>query len=101
MNNELNVQQENTVVVDKGPWKVFAKIGNIFGIISLITIIIPFVSCSLAAEGIIFSALGKKSTTKRAVAKKALTMNIVACVINFVISVVAYTIFLLTLEGLI
>ena len=102
MGNNVNEQVVEVVEtkVDRGPWKVFASIGHIFGIISLILILVPFASCCLAAEGIIFSALGKKSTTKREKAKKGLTMNIIACAVNFVLTVVVYTIYLIQLMGI-
>ena len=74
--------------VDRGPWKVFAIIGYILGIVSLATVLIPFAGCAAGAEGIIFSALGKKSTNKNAKAKKGLTMSIIATAVNFVFTVV-------------
>ena len=85
-----NTQMPSNTKDDKGPWKVFAIIGYVFGIVSLASVFIPFFSCGLAVEGIILSALGKKSKTKKDKAKKGLTMNIVACVVNFVLSIIIY-----------
>lgn len=82
---------------DKGPWKVFAVIGYVFGIVSLASIFIPFFSCGLAVEGIILSALGKKSTTKNDKAKKGLTFSIIACVINFILSIIVYVLYIFAL----
>jgi len=90
----IDIVDENTAssnqIVDKGPWKVFAVIGHVFGIVSLVSLFIPFFSFGVAVDGIIMSALGKKSTTKREKAKKGLTMNIVACAVNFVYSMIMY-----------
>jgi hypothetical protein len=88
---------ENCCVNERGPWKVFAKLGHIFGLVSLIGVLVPFVSAALAVDGIILSALGKKSTVNRDKAKKGLTMNIIACAVNFVVSVVVSVIFLINL----
>ena len=98
----IDIVDENTQFTpktkkDKGPWKVFAVIGHVFGIVSLVSILIPFFSCALSIDGIIFSALGKKSTTKKDKASKGLTMNIVACAINFVISIIVYVIYIFVL----
>jgi hypothetical protein len=57
-------------------------------------------SAALAVDGIVFSALGKKSSVNRDKANKGLTMNIIACAVNFVVSVVVTVIYLISLEGM-
>ena len=66
-------KQEQKVVVikrpipqprDRGPWKVFAKLGNIFGVILFVLAFIPYfnlLSCSFSVFSIVFSALGIRS----------------------------------------
>ena len=94
-NNEPTVIEEKAVVEsydneDNGPWKVFAIIGYVYGIVNLVMMLIPFVSFAAAIDGIIFSALGKKSKKQHKYAKTGLTANIVACAINYVWSIVFY-----------
>ena len=94
----IDIVEENEYVVnqpakERGPWKVFAIIGYIIGIVSLVSIFIPFAGAGMAVDGIIMSALGKKSESKRHFAKKGLTFSIVACAVNFVISIIIYVIY--------
>ena len=91
------------VVIDKpvserGPWKAFANVGNILGIVSLATMWIPFlVCCSYGLYGIIFSGLGVRSASQNKKAKAGLAKSIVATVINFVLTIVIYVIILFAL----
>lgn len=91
---EENEHVVNQPVKERGPWKVFAIIGYIIGIVSLVSIFVPFVGSGMAVDGIIMSALGKKSESKRHLAKKGLTFSIVACAVNFVISIIIYVLYI-------
>ena len=88
----------NKPVSERGPWKAFANVGNILGIVSLATMWIPFlVCCSYGIYGIIFSGLGVRSASQNKKAKAGLTKSIVATVINFVLTIVIYVIILFAL----
>ena len=102
----IDVEEETTPVVEeatnevkepRGPWKVFAIIGYVYGIVSLVSILIPFYSFAMAIDGIIFSALGVRSTVYNKKAKKGLTMNIISCVVNYIWSIIFYVILLFLL----
>ena len=78
---------------ERGPWKAFALVGHILVIVSLATMWIPFlVCCSTGFYGIVFSALGKKSLSKKPMSDKALKRNIAASIVSFVLTVVIYAI---------
>lgn len=88
----------NKPVSERGPWKAFANVGNILGIVSLATMWIPFlVCCSYGIYGIIFSGLGVRSSSQNKKAKSGLAKSIVATVINFVLTIVIYAIILFAL----
>ena len=97
----IDVEEETTQVVEegsteakepRGPWKAFAIVGYVHGIVALVCILLPFFSFALSIDGIIFSALGKKSIAKREKADKGLSMNIAACIINYIWSIALYVI---------
>lgn len=94
---EVEVVPEEQKVVfenkeEKGPWKVFAKLGNTFGILTFIFGFIPilnYISMALSQFGIVFSALGKKSVNYRAKANSGLIFSI----LGLVFSIIVYAIF--------
>ena len=70
-------------------WTVFAKVGFILGIITLIAAFIPYIdiiTVDLCIPGIIFSALGKKvyDTNIRSKASTGLILNIIAILLSIV-----------------
>lgn len=99
-------KQEQKVVVikrpipqprDRGPWKVFAKLGNIFGVILFVLAFIPYfnlLSCSFSVFSIVFSALGIRSKDHKGKAIVGLVFSILALIFGFILYVV-YTIALL------
>lgn len=95
------VVEETTTVVEeatnepkepRGPWKAFAIVGFVHGIVALACILFPFFSFALSIDGIVFSALGKKSIAQREKADKGLSMNIASCIINYIWSIALYVI---------
>lgn len=70
-------------MTDSGPWKVFAIIGYVMGIVSLVLCFIPFFFFEII-PGIVFSYLGKNSSSKRMFADKGFIFNIVAIILNVV-----------------
>lgn len=97
----IDVEEETASVVEevsteakepRGPWKAFAIVGFVHGIVALACILFPFFSFALSIDGIVFSALGKKSIAKREKADKGLSMNITACIINYIWSIALYVI---------
>ena len=83
-----------SVSEDNGPWKVFALIGFILGIISLAGSIL-FIGLTTGVPGIVFSILGKKSSnpTRKSQAAKGLKMSIW----GLILSVVVYIVFIVVL----
>mgnify|MGYP003290585949 CR=1 FL=1 len=96
-------KQEQKVVIikrpipqprDRGPWKVFAKLGNIFGVILFVLAFIPYfnlLSCSFSVFSIVFSALGIRSKDHKGKAIVGLVFSILALIFGFILYVV-YTI---------
>ena len=87
-------QQNN---VDRGPWKVFAKLGNVLGVLSFIFSFIPFLnyfSLIISEPAIVFSALGKKSKTHRGKANAGLVFGI----LGLVFGIIMYVVYALVLE---
>jgi uncharacterized membrane protein len=85
----LMEEKNNYQVSDTGPWKVFAIVGFVMGILSLVFCWIPFSNFYLGAPGLVLSILGKKSATKIEYAMKGFTLNLVGIIIN-VLVVIAY-----------
>lgn len=96
---DVTTQPVEEQQVERGPWKAFAKVGHILGIVSLATMWIPFlVCCATGFYGIVFSALGKKSVENKQIASKGLKMNIAASIVSFVLTVVIYALIIVLSE---
>ena len=81
---DTNKSNTNEVVKERGPWKVFAIVGYVLGIVSICGCFIPgFGSYGLC--GIIFSILGKKSLSAKDKAKKGLILSIISSAIGIII----------------
>lgn len=98
--NDNDVEDEAEAVdvdnnSDRGPWKVFAIVGYVLGILSFVLAFFVGVGIEIAPAGIVFSALGKKSTDpeKKAKAEKGLKLSIAAIIISFV-AIIAFAIIL-------
>ncbi len=83
-----DVVSVNTEVEESGPWKVFAIIGFVVGIVSLVFFWCPFECFYIAPFGIVFSALGKKSPSRLGKAKTGLILSIIAAIVNFIFTIV-------------
>lgn len=73
--------QENEVqtpVQEEGPWKVFATLGLVFGIVGLVLSFAYGAGMGFAVPGLVFSILGKKSVINGGKAKTGLVLNIIA-----------------------
>ena len=91
----IDVTNQQPTVVDackepKGPWRAFAIIGYVLGIVDLVLLLVPFFSCIVSVFGIVLSALGKKSINKRRFARTGLTCNIIACAVNYVWTIIFF-----------
>ena len=90
---DLREQQEEVVDANfdeptpsRGPWKAFAIVGYVLGIVGFATSFLIF-GMDIAIFGIVFSALGKKTTDEDAKAKaeKGLKLSIAGTIISFVL----------------
>ena len=102
-----SVSVASSITTERGPFKVFAIIGMVFGIIvlsldglSLLSLGIPLVSAYLAAfglelalPGLIFSIIGMKSRKNHGKAIFGLIASIVCLVLSFILIFVAAFLF--------
>ena len=75
------VEEEKTEENEKGPWKVFAKFGSIFGKISLCVFWLAGVGINLGVLGIVFSCLGKKSKLRKTMAEVGFKRSLLATIL--------------------
>ena len=87
--NENDVAEAAPANEDNGPWKVFALVGYILGIVSLAGSIL-FIGLGTGVPGIVFSILGKKSTNpeRQQKAAKGLKLSIWGLIISTVLYIV-------------
>lgn len=81
--------QQNSV--ERGPWKAFATVGNVLGILSFVFSFIPilnYISLILSEPAIVFSALGKKSISRRGKANAGLVFGILGLVFGFIMYII-------------
>ena len=67
---------------------VFAVIGFIMGLVSLVLAAFFGIGIYLVVPGIVFSTLGKKSINDRKKAKAGLIISIISAVINFIVLII-------------
>ena len=87
--NENDVAEAAPANEDNGPWKVFALVGYILGIVSLAGSIL-FIGLGTGVPGIVLSILGKKSTNpdRQQKAAKGLKLSIWGLIISTVLYIV-------------
>ena len=69
----------------KGPWKVFAILGLVFGIVGLVLSWANVGGLLISVAGLVFSILGKKSVSKHGVAVAGLILSIIALALSAVL----------------
>ena len=72
------------------PSPFFAILGMIFGILTVILSIIPFLGILAGALAIVFSVSGLKSTRKTLYAAVGLATGIIGLLINLILTVLAF-----------
>ena len=94
--NELKVEEINNNKPSK-VYSVFANIGKVFSIVAIASCWLPLFSLVLAAPGIVFSAIGKKSRDEEKIksCKKSITRCIVGAVISFIIFIFIFVLVIL------
>lgn len=87
-NNDLNEQaQESTQKRNK--FDIFAKIGSIFGLISLILCWVPYFGGGyFGIVGMVFGKLGEKSETRADMAKKGFTKGLIGTIISVIATII-------------
>lgn len=85
---EAKVEQKATY--QAGPqYKVFAIVGYVLGLSSLILAWVPFMFFN-AIAGLIFSKVGNKPTNKQQFAKKGHVLSLIALIVNIVFTILFY-----------
>ena len=74
-------------VAEQGPWKVFAILGLVFGIVGLVFFWATYAGPALAATGLVFSILGKKSVSKKGMATAGLVLSIVGLALGVTMTI--------------
>ena len=84
--------EENRNIEPRGPWKAFAIAGFASGIVALALFFIPYLGIGIGINGIVLSALGKRSVINRGKATAGLVMSIIATVISFIALILFFTV---------
>ena len=87
--NELHQESE-----PRGPWRVFAIVGFVSGIVGLALALLPIAGLAIGIEGLVLSCLGQKSIIQRQKADIGVGWNIAAIVIGFIWIIVFYAVLL-------
>lgn len=74
-----------TVEEPKGPWKVFAILGLIFGIVGLVLSWASFGGLTISIVALVFSILGLKSKAKHGMAVAGLVLSIIALALSTIL----------------
>lgn len=91
--NSLKEAYDDELSSEAKCWSVFAKLGFIFGLIGFIlscTIVLGFIGLEVAATGLVFSILGKRTKKEeyKGKANKGLVFSIIGTALGFVGSIV-------------
>ena len=84
--NVIDIIEEEKVdnTVEKGPWKNFAKIGHVLGILALCLFWLAGSGVYLGVFGIVFSCLGKKSKIRHEMACNGFKRSLLATILSLV-----------------
>lgn len=74
-------------VAEQGPWKVFAILGLVFGIVGLVFFWFNFGGFLMSATGLVFSILGKKSVSKKGMATAGLVLSIIGLALGVTMTI--------------
>ena len=80
--NVIDIQEE--IVEEKhepGPWKFFARIGDVLGKVSLCVFWLAGVGINLGVLGIVFSSLGRKSKIRNNMAATGFKRSLIATIL--------------------
>lgn len=81
-------------ITDTGPWKVFAIIGYVIGILSICFCWVIASWLWIGIPGIVFSTLGERSYGKRYYAKRGKTLSIIGIVLGAISTVIWIIVFI-------
>lgn len=74
-------------------WSIFATVGKVLGIVSIVTSVLPILlGLSLGIPGIVLSCLGKKAKTPEAY--KKCKIGLILSIIGVVVSFISYVLLL-------
>lgn len=96
INNETSSNNKNTTQTELYPAKrIFAIIGFVCGIVGLAICWCAGVGIFLNIPGLVFSNIGKISTTKAEYAKKGTKLNTIGIIVNAIISFISFIIWII------
>lgn len=93
IDEKVEPKVESNASTNKGgvQYKVFAIIGYVLGLSSLILVWVPYMFFD-SIPGMIFSKVGDKPTNKQQFAKKGFTLSLIATIINVIWTILFYVI---------
>ena len=80
--------------IDVGPYKVYAIIGFITGILAISMSPLFYFGVIVSIIGIVFSIKGKKSNSKEKYAQRGLLLNIIGLILSVIVSTVVLLLFI-------
>lgn len=96
---EFNTNNSEAIEQNKAK-RAFAIIGFVCGIAGLVLALVGGAGLFVNIPGLVFSNIGKKSTTKADYAKKGVKLNTIGLIVNIIISVITFIIWIAVMVGL-
>ena len=97
---ENNTNNNSEPVEQYKAKRAFAIIGFICGICGLVLSLVGGVGLFVNIPGLVFSSIGKKSTTKANYAKKGVKLNTIGIIVNAIISIFTFILWIVIMVGL-
>ena len=76
------IDEEVKEEVESGPWRGFARVGHILGTIAIPTFWIISLGLAVGVFGIVFSAMGKKSKSRRSLAEIGFKSSLIGSILS-------------------
>lgn len=76
------IDEEVKEEAESGPWRSFARVGHILGTIAIPTFWIISLGLAVGVFGIVFSAMGKKSKSRRSLAEIGFKRSLIGAILS-------------------